>query len=91
MAFFGVTVATAVDAWTRIEVVFDDPVFNGAKCFHILWALLFLKLYIAEEALASKAGAGKEQTFRKWIHLFGERISFLIFDVVSTVSVTALN
>ena len=83
-SFFGVGVKVCVDVWDRLEVnPNDDAELTGAKPCHLLWALMFLKMYGAEEEMSTLAGAGDEKVFRKWSKIFVVRISFLIFDVVS--------
>lgn len=86
VSFFGVKVAVCVDVWDRMEIMIDDADLNGAKPCHLLWSLLFLKKYGDEEEMASLCGPDKaidEKTFRKLVHLFVERISCLVFEVVS--------
>ena len=54
---------------------------------HLLWALMFLRKYSNDHDLANTAAGGwddavDEKTFRKWIWLFVEAISFLEMDVI---------
>jgi hypothetical protein len=58
---------------------------KGAQPEHLLWALLFLKTYRAESILAGMCGSVHEDTFRKWAWSFVLRLSYLEFDVVSTL------
>ena len=57
--------------------------FQGAKAFHLLWALMFLKLYAAECVLASIA-AVNEKTYRKWAWAFVDALADLHTQVVSS-------
>ena len=60
-----------------------DP-FQGAKAFHLLWALMFLKLYTAECVLASIA-AVDEKSYRKWAWAFVDAVADLHTQVVSSL------
>jgi hypothetical protein len=53
---------------------------------HLLWALMFLKLYCSERVNRMIVGVD-EDTFRKWAWLFVEAISYLEDSVVSFESV----
>ena len=55
---------------------------EGARPEHLLWALLFLKLYELEPVNASLARCD-EKTFRKWSWLFVEAIGDLDYIYVS--------
>jgi hypothetical protein len=63
-----------------------DPSANmpyGARLVHLLWALLFMKLYCAESVNSMIVGGVDEKTFRKWSWLFLEAIVDLECSVVS--------
>ena len=88
IGFFGVELAVVLAVWSllAIQAEDEDKRFRDAKPCHLLWGLLFLKKYGDKDEMASLCGNDKavdEKTFRKWAHLFIERISLLIFDVVS--------
>ena len=55
---------------------------NGAQPYHLLWGLMFMKLYCAEAVNASMAGGVDVKTFRKWSWLFAEAIAVLHYSVV---------
>lgn len=86
-AHFGVEPAVVADAWNRIKIpVSGEGTTDYAKPEHLLWGLLFLKMYVAEEGMAGMCGPEKavdEQTFRKWSKLFIEKVEGLYDDVVS--------
>lgn len=73
---FGTSLIVCLDLWNMI-----DPI-EGGKPFHLLWALMLLKLYCAESVLCSLAGGVHEQTFRKWAWLYVEEISNLQYRVI---------
>jgi len=50
---------------------------------HLLWALMFLKSYGKEKVMSALAGGVDPQTFRKWVWIFIEAISYLEDEVVS--------
>ena len=95
MALFGVTPKTCAKVWSLLHVTEDDDSYRGAKHFHLLWALLFLRVYGSEEEAAVLCGGVDEGTYRYWSQLFVQRIADLILDVVSTRrragSVTTIN
>ena len=79
-ALFGVTSNVCTIIWEKLEVnVTTDKDPN-----HLLWALLFLKVYSTEEVHSSLVGT-TVKTFRKWSIPMVERMSSL-----NTVSILAL-
>ena len=75
-ALFGTNSHNCSRIWSLIEV--DD---DGARPVHLLWALMFLKVYAAEEVNATIAGV-HEDTFRKWSWLFTKAIFNLHWRVI---------
>ena len=71
--------------WIRINPTVSMP--RGVKPVHLLWALMFLKLYCSESVLctlASEGDAVDEKTLRKWVWLFLPAIADIASDVVSS-------
>ena len=66
--------------WIQISAALTIP--NGGKLVHLLWSLMFLKLYCSESVLATLAGGVHEQTFRIWSWWFVEAISNLQYSVI---------
>ena len=62
-AFFGMKPVRVHEAW--VFLIYYRLVPNGGKPEHLLWALLFLRLYGTEEVNASLIGADPD-TIRKW-------------------------
>ena len=91
-SFFCVKPSVCVTAWTLIGVPVhptdDDADLSHARPEHLLWALLFLKVYGDEHESSGLAGgdngAVDEKTFRKWVEIFVSRIACLADQVVST-------
>ena len=84
---FGVDAVTCAEVWNRLEIAEEyesGSTMSGAKPYHLLWALTFLKVYSSESEMAPVLKGKKvdEKTFRKWSQLFVELISYLYLDVV---------
>lgn len=73
---FGTSPDTCLLLWQKCTFPPD------MKPCHLLWALLFLKLYATEEVLSNIAGSTRK-TFRKWAWIVIEAISKLGPKVVS--------
>jgi len=84
-SMFGTSPENCARLWKMIDPFASMP--NGVHPRHLLWALMFLKLYCAESVLCTlaggKNGAVDEKTFRKWCWLFVESISDMQYSVVS--------
>lgn len=83
-ATFGQSPEICSIVWDKIEEA-RQSMPQGAKAIHLLWAMMFFKLYCCEEVHASLAGCD-EKTFRKWCWLFVSAIANLEGTVVSSCS-----
>lgn len=81
-SYFGVSVDVCTQAW-QLLLAQIGTLPKGALMVHLLWALMCMKLYTNETALASIAGGVDEKTFRKWSWFFIEELSYLETSVVS--------
>lgn len=79
-AFFGCCAGTFLTAWSMLIKTDTLPV--DGRLEHLLWTLMFMKLYCGQKALCALAGVDPE-TFRKWTWAFIESISNLESLVVS--------
>ena len=79
-ATFGVSPQIVAWLWGAINSM--EELLNGAKPVHLLWGLMFLKLYCSEPVLAALAGGVHEQTYRKWSWYFVEQIANLQYRVL---------
>jgi hypothetical protein len=73
-SLFGASSTIVAEIWHRIEatVAAEDP---NAKRKHLLWALVFLKVYAtSEEVHCAIVGWPHLQTFRKYSWYFVEKI-----------------
>jgi hypothetical protein len=77
-ANFGCSLQVASKIWILLDVLNEGP--RGGQVKHMLWALMFLKVYATEEVLADKTGVHRD-TYRKWVWLFVPRIASI--EVVS--------
>ena len=78
-AMFGTTPRIFEKVWNRLSPY--STMDNGVKAKHLLWALLFMKVYATEHIHASLAGCC-EKTFRKWAWKFVNTISYLDSEMV---------
>ena len=81
-ALFGCCVDVVLKLW--LLLVDSDLVPSGANIKHLLWTLLFLKVYPTDSTM-SRMTQSDPKTFRKWINLFLDSICFLESKVASTV------
>ena len=79
-ATFGTSPTICETIWCLILI--ETTLMAGAKPVHLLWALMFMKLYCSESVLAALAGGVHEQTFRKWSWYFVEEIANLQYKVI---------
>lgn len=72
--FFGAPISIIVMLWNLIAPTIDKP---GAMEKHILWALVFLKVYSTTEVYCRIVGWVHPDTFHKWSWYFIEKIASL--------------
>ena len=80
-AYFGTSPLVCSILWSMISS--DLP--SGASFLHLLWGLIFLKVYATESVLSRIVGGADEKTFRKWTWLIVKKIASLKSRVVSFV------
>lgn len=78
-ACFGAPSDIIADIWNRMNAY---GLKDGAHPKHLLWALVFLKVYSTEEIHCSIVGWPSAKTFSKWAWYFIDRISLLKEDVI---------
>ena len=79
---FNCSPIVVLELWNMIK---SCVVFSGSpEIAHLLWALMFLKMYAKEATTSRLAGGVDEKTYRKWVWLFVSAIADLEGDVVST-------
>lgn len=79
-AFFGCSSDVTTSLWLKLQPQWHINIMARPK--HLLWSLVFLKVYASEIALSAMVGSPDEKTFRKWTQLFVDAISWLEADVV---------
>ena len=82
-ATFGTLAEVCVELWEKIDPTSTMP--KRVQPAHLLWALMFLKLYSTEPVLSSMVGGVDEKTFCKWAWLFVQQIAELEDEVVSNI------
>jgi len=87
-SFFGTSPFICSLLWAYLEPCSNMPL--GVQPVHLLWALMFLKVYATESVHAALAGGVDEKTFRKWSWIFVHGIADLEAGVVCTWSVAAI-
>ena len=79
---FGATPHHCAIVW---EMLRDSPELpRWTQPYHLLWALLFMKVYASESVNAAIVGGVTEKTFWKWAWLLLHAKAFLHCDVVSS-------
>ena len=80
-SLFGASSLVIAEIWHRIEetVVLEDP---NAERKHLLWALVFLKVYATEEIHCAIVGWPNAETFRKYSWYFVRKIFELEDEVI---------
>ena len=82
---FGTTPSICTIIWERLDPYHTIELeYRGVKVKHLLWALMFMKMYCAEHIHASLAGVD-EKTFRKWSWIFIDAIAGLEYEVVRSI------
>ena len=84
-ANFGATLEVAYKLWCLLDVNNCGP--KGGKVTHMLWTLMFLKVYSSHDVLAGRCKCHPD-THRKWVWLFLEKMSSL--DIVSQLLLSFL-
>jgi len=83
--YFGVSVAVVLAVWKLLEE--HDLVPENGEIKHLLWTLVFLKVYPKQGPVCSIVGGTKgavdPKTFRKWVWKFIFNIELLDEVVVS--------
>ena len=80
-SFFGCSVAVFLSLWSLLGTT--DTIPEGGTITHLLWTLLFLKVYSNAKSLCALVGGVDPETFRKWTWLFIPAIANLEPLVVS--------
>ena len=90
MLCFGAEPPIMAELWTRITPEKTMP--QGVKAEHIMQVLYLLTVYNIEEVNTQNVvGNPVEKTFRKWVWLFIEAISYQEYPVVRHVFEKRLN
>ena len=80
-AHFGCGPTVCLTLWNLLDKTGYLP--KGGRLEHLLWALLFMKMYSSQLVMRNLVGGVDDDTFRKWTDLFIEAIARLEPMVVS--------
>ena len=80
---FGVGAITAMTAWNLLELNNHTP--TSGLVMHILWVMMFIKVYSKEVTLLKMAGLKCGKKCRKWIWPFISGLGELESQVVSNL------
>jgi hypothetical protein len=78
---FGCGVLVALSLWGLLLTT--DLLPEDGTLEHLLWTLMFMKVYAKQKTMCSLCGGIDPQTLKKWTELFIEAISYLEPMVVS--------
>jgi hypothetical protein len=73
---FGTSPDVCAVIWNMLDP-YNTIAHEGTSPQHLLWALMFMKMYAKESVRCSMAGGVDEKTLRKWVWIFVIEISFL--------------
>lgn len=76
ISFFGTTADILAECWSEI----NDKI-SGGRPKHLLWACMFMKLYLPEDVLSCLLGTTKP-TMRKWVWLIIEQLALYSIKVI---------
>jgi hypothetical protein len=79
--FFGCGVLVFLSLWNLLDTT--DSIPQKGTIEHLLWTLMFLKVYAKQRTLSALAGGVDPETFRRWCWRFIEAIASLQPYVVS--------
>lgn len=77
---FECSAKVVLQLWNMI--ISNADIQGSPKIAHLLWALMFLKIYSKETVTSRLAGGVDEKTYRKWVWIFVTAIADLEVDVV---------
>ena len=83
--YFGCGILVCLNLWCAL--VESDSVPVSGTMSHLLWTLMFLRVYAKERVLCTLAGGVNRNTFSKWTWLFIDAIVRLESQVVSLPTV----
>jgi hypothetical protein len=72
---FGCGVLVALSLWGLLLTT--DLLPDDGTLEHLLWTLMFMKIYAKQKTLCALCGGTDPQTLKKWVELFVEAISSL--------------
>ena len=89
LEFFGCGLSVVSEVWDVLQK--EDVLPEDGLTCHLLWALMFMKIYGKEKNLCTLAGGVDKKIFRKWAWLFIIAIANLESSVVSNYLIFSLS
>lgn len=86
---FGCSANVVLQLWNMTISYVDIK--GSPEIAHLLWALMFLKIYSKETITSRLVGGVDEKTYRKWVWIFVTAIADLEADVVRTFCIACYN
>ena len=74
-ATFGVPPIVMAKLWEFLED--EGSIFKSVKKHHLLWALMYCKVYSNESTMTATVGCADEKNFREWVWYFIEEVANL--------------
>jgi hypothetical protein len=81
--YFGCGAQTALALWALILSSAALP--EGGSLQHMLWTLMFMKVYAKSEIMSRLTGGADKSTIRKWVWQFIIAIASLEPQVISVI------
>lgn len=81
--FFGCGANVFLVLWDLLDT--NDLIPEDGTMEHLLWTLMFCKLYTTQKALCALAGGVDKETFMIWVVRFVEAMEILESEVVSVI------
>lgn len=81
--FFGCQATVALGLWNMLVNTGFLPC--GGRMEHLLWTLMYMKVYPKRNAMSVLCGGVNKETWMKWVYNFFDAIAFLEPYVVSNI------
>ena len=81
--FFGCSAVVAISVWRRLEMGSQVP--DGCTLKHLLWSLVFMKVYPKQQVMCTLVNVFDPKTFKSRVWGMIEAVSNLETEVVSVL------
>jgi hypothetical protein len=80
-SLFGCSPDLVAEIWYKIAPRGEESLKKGAEPRHLLWALLFMKVYANDDTLCSLVGGVDSKTFCFWTRYFIKMMSRRLYNM----------